>query len=576
MLSNPNLADTDGDGLTDDVEYIYGLNPRAVESKDVVDNALTFANMSVDENASPQLLLPFEEAAGPTFGDATGNGNSAACDPANCPTTDVAGRYGQALHFDGSQDLTVKQLTNSSFTIGGWLKRDQSGHVDMIMSGGNPGSYATFFIDDQNHARCDIVNTGSGLGLARSSQSFTSTDWHHWVCTFDDVANRIRIYRDGVRVANTVVSGPIQPSGLGSQPWTIGSYLSQPDVPYLQGSLDEVVVYDYEMSAEQVIALRDGAYNLNDLVVEPGAALTYQVSAQNNLLTRNAQGYFYARPETEPSALIVDQAYQPFSLGPQGSKTLSGAVDVASDAAVGEYPLDLASEGVITAPVESNLFLSQPIPDLGYYFEDNQFGADANSDIYPTLGFGVAANCPNTELFGNLEACPPLVDEGFFGRGLDFNGSDQSLLVSGFQSDNDLNLMSGDFTVGAWVYPTADPNTSGRQAILGYYEPDQLWFDFRSQGSGATSFSDQAGVYTATCSGSACPVSGGHTADFDGVDDILKIANNANINLGTRHTYSLMLDFNLQTKENSGKTMMLYEQGGASTGLNVYFDRICK
>jgi hypothetical protein len=574
VSSDPNLADTDGDGLSDDVEYIYGLNPHAIQSKDVVDNALTFANLRVDENASPQLLLHFEEAAGPTFGDATGNNQSATCDPANCPTTNPDGRYGSALYFNGSQDLNLKALTlPGSFTIGGWLKRDQVSHRDMIVSQGDSTGALFFSVDSDNYAKCGVVSAFFAAG-ATSSQQFTSTDWHHWICTMDGSTGTFTIYRDGVSVASTSVSALVGWNGLGSQPGYIGSFLSRSGY-YAKGSLDEIVAYDYAMTPAQIAALRDGRYNLDDLIVEPGADLTYQVTAQNNLLTRNALGYSYAKPETTPSPLVVDQAYQPFGLAPQNQLTITGTVDVAPDAAVGVYPLDLAAEGVITAPVESNLFLSQPKPDLGYYFENNQFGNDANSDIYPTLGYGVAAKCPNTERFGNVENCPALEDNGFFGRALNFNGSDQSLLVYGVQDTNDLNLMSGSFTIGAWVYPTSTLASATPQAILGYFEPDRLWFDFRAHPQGTTSFPDEAGVYSATCSGSACPdASNSHTANFDGVDDILKIANNPNINLGTRHTYSLMLDFNLHTTGNDGKTMMLYEQGGANTGLNVYIDQI--
>ena len=573
VTSDPYQADTDGDGLTDNVEYIYGLNPRVAEPKDVVDNALTFANLRVDENASPQMLLQFEEAAGPTFGDATGNSHSASCDPTNCPTA-AAGRYGQALYFNGSQDLKVKSVTNTSFTFGGWFKRDQPSRYDVIMSGGSLNSYASLYLSNKNQAECIVFYNSFSFGVARSSQTFTSTDWHHWVCTFDGNSKAINIYRDGVSVANGVLSGSISTSGLGDEPWYIGSFISQPS-NFVKGALDEMLVYDYAMSADQVAALRDGSYNLDDLVVQPGAALTYQMTAQNNLLARNAQGHFYVKPETEPSPLNVDKAYQSFTLAPQKQLTIKGAVDVAADAGIGVYPLDLATEGVIDAPDESNLFLSLPKPDLGYYFENNQFGADANSYISPTLGNGVAAKCPNTEPFGNQEACPSLVDSGFFGRALEFNGSDQSLLVHGTQTNNDLNLMDGSFSVGAWIYPDSTADTTTRQAILGYSEPDRLWFDFRGYPSSTTSFPDEAGVYSATCSGSACPdATSSHDVHFDGVDDILKIANNANINLGTRHTFSLMMDYNILGQDAANQTEVLYEQGGSNVGLNIYADNI--
>ena len=53
---------------------------------------------------------------------------------------------------------------------------------------------------------------------------------------------------------------------------------------------------------------------------------------------------------------------------------------------------------------------------------------------------------------------------------------------------------------------------------------------------------------------------------------MLTIANNDNINLGTLHRYSLMLDYNINNQETTNKTEVLYEQGGATTGLNIYAD----
>jgi hypothetical protein len=50
------------------------------------------------------LYLPFDDAAGPAFADASGNDFDGACSGDNCPTAGVSGKVDGALQFDGTDD----------------------------------------------------------------------------------------------------------------------------------------------------------------------------------------------------------------------------------------------------------------------------------------------------------------------------------------------------------------------------------------------------------------------------------------------------------------------------------------
>ncbi|MEM7344038.1 MAG: LamG domain-containing protein, partial [Chloroflexota bacterium] len=557
-------------GFNDLVEFTYGLNPNNPDQSDVVNNALLFEDLRVDEVGSPILQLPFEESAGPAFNDISGQENAALCEADQCPLAQVAGRYGPGLYFDGVSDvLTVDgvDLANQSFTIASWVKRDAEGRNDFIVSQGvdtvNQGLHFGFRANDK--FTCAFWDNGLNTTL-----TYTDSDWHHWACSYDAATNQRIIYRDGVQVAQDTASADYEGSGS----LYIGWRIPDNNGNYFAGSMDDVTVYNHALSIDEVADLRDGRYHLNNLVVVPGADLTYQVTAENNLLGRTASGHFYAAPESLPSPLNVDTGLQSFTLDPLEAITLSGDVDVNASAADGVYPLNLTAEGAINAD-ESELFITLPDPDMGIYFETNQFGATPNEDFIGTLGDNVFATCPLPLRYGNHDC--PAFDEGLNGRGLSFEGSDQSVLIEGI-GDNSLNLIDGDFTVSAWVYPNSELDNDTKHAILGYYDPDELWFDFRDNADNSA-FYDEAGSTRANCSGSECPSSTVHQTVFDGIDDRLVIPDSPHINLQTVENLSLLIDFNIARVVPSGipgtifKNMVLYEQGGTDAGINIFADR---
>ncbi|MCP5096129.1 MAG: hypothetical protein GY943_11290, partial [Chloroflexi bacterium] len=570
VWSDPSIADIDNDGFLDVVEFTYGLNPNSADDSDVVNNALIFDGLRVDEVGTPLLLLPFDETGGPAFNDESGNANVAICKSEDCPTAYVTGRYGPGIQFDGSSEfLTVDDidLANKSFTVSAWAKRDGNGRNEYIFSQGTTSTNRGLHIGFRGNDSFTCAFYSNDLN---TSSTYTDSDWHHWACTYDANDNLRTIYRDGVQVAQDNASANYQGSGL----FNIGRRGLNSNKMSFGGSVDEVVVYDRALAVDEVANLQYGRYHLNDLIVSPDTNLTYQVTAENSLLGRTASGHFYTEPESELSPLIVSDELQSFTLEALESVTLSGSVDVDGSASNGVYPLNLTAEGAVNA-TESALFLSLPDPEMGIYFETNQFGNTPNDDVPLSLGNVIEATCPPPTRYGS-QSCPTFVD-GLNGRGLEVNGTDEAVLIESTSNNSELDLIDGDFTMGAWVYPTHDETDTTNRAVLGYYDPDQLWFDFRDN-DGNTAFYDEAGVFSATCSGSACPTSDVHNNRFDGVDDRLSIANTSNLNLQTVEHMSLIMDFSIprQIPEGQGGSiidnMVLYEQGGGTAGLNIYAD----
>ncbi|MEE8392316.1 MAG: LamG-like jellyroll fold domain-containing protein, partial [Anaerolineae bacterium] len=336
------------------------------------------------------------------------------------------------------------------------------------------------------------------------------------------------------------------------------------------GYIDEVVVFDYALSTTQVGDLYNGRYNLDDRIVLPGADLIYQVTAQNNLISRGVRGYFFAEPEGDTSPLIVDTDFQAFHLDRLESGTLNGTVVVTSTASAGVYDLDLVAEGVITAEDESDFFLTLPDPDVGLYFENNHFPDDTSDSLAAAPASGVVAECPALDRLGDETGCPALLEDGgVFGRGLEFDGTDDTLLVRATSDNSGLNFEDAAFTIAAWISPTHDEAETAKRTVLGYYEPDRLWFDLDEE-TGATEFYDQAGEFKATCDGSECPTKVGASGQlFDGSNDELTIASNEYIDDADLDRYSILIDYAIDTG-NTNDIQVIYEQGSSDRGLSIF------
>jgi hypothetical protein len=90
--------------------------------------------------------------------------------------------------------------------------------------------------------------------------------------------------------------------------------------------------------------------------------------------------------------------------------------------------------------------------------------------------------------------------------------------------------------------------------------------------SGASSFADTRGALTATCS--SCPLSGqvgqfSNAVDFDGVDDVINIADSPLLNEGTYNNRTIMMWFRADA---TGGRQVIYEEGGSTRGFNVYLE----
>lgn len=304
VWSNPNSADADEDTLNDLEEFLFGFHPQVASDPSAISTLVQFNNLEVVEDNNLLLLAQFEESLGAeTFFDGSGSGNTAACDTAAgaCPTLEQTGRYGYAAAFSTNDYADtgngITDLATGDFSIGAWVKTSSATNQAIVVKSDSDTVWEqgekAFYLN--NLGRPAFV--GWGNAYIQSSQAVHDGEWHHVMVVWDysgsGTAGTGKLYVDGVDVtaSSSYAANRVDIEG---HTLKIGrpNFGEAPD--YFNGSLDEVVVLDKALTADEVLNMMYGRYNVNDLIVPPGTDLTYRTTVTNTSST-TAAGFLSAQ-----------------------------------------------------------------------------------------------------------------------------------------------------------------------------------------------------------------------------------------------------------------------------------------
>ena len=192
----------------------------------------------------------FDEGSLSVAGDSSGNGNNGTV---YGTATWVAGRYGQALSFDGSSNYvgiaSFSSLTGPSVSIGAWinLPSQTMQYPDVVEITENWGGTGGIKLQvwDFNQLWFRVFNAAGGVEANTPKWTIGTGAWHYVVGTYN--GSYANLYVDGALfgtgslVANAFnVGSPHLNIGVG-----FGSY-------FIKGAIDEVQVYNRELSAVEV------------------------------------------------------------------------------------------------------------------------------------------------------------------------------------------------------------------------------------------------------------------------------------------------------------------------------------
>jgi len=200
----------------------------------------------------------FDEGNGIAAGDSSGNNNSGILQ--NGPVWGD-GKYGKALSFDGIDDYVSVQdslsleVTNG-ITIAAWIYPVQTDGdrsiLGKIFDSDSLGTQA-YTLQLSLNGKLHLAwwdSTGNGHKLW-STSTVEMNKWSFVVGTYDGSYNRL--YINGQLVDLSATSGTIR-AATSTSPLRIGMWWSTfPN--YFNGTIDEVMVYNRALSAEEVMAL---------------------------------------------------------------------------------------------------------------------------------------------------------------------------------------------------------------------------------------------------------------------------------------------------------------------------------
>lgn len=189
--------------------------------------------------------------------DKSGNGNTGTL--TNMATSSrVAGALGQGLLFDGVDDRIAvsdnSTLDLTSVTLSAWVyktARAGCGGRDSIISKGDQGAglhnYELLIADDCSIESLSFRYYNGGWAGTGDSTSLSLNRWYHLVASYNDSADRIDFYIDGVLRSSATTTLSLLTN---NQSLSIGARDSINN--RFHGKIDDVRIYNRALSADEI------------------------------------------------------------------------------------------------------------------------------------------------------------------------------------------------------------------------------------------------------------------------------------------------------------------------------------
>jgi hypothetical protein len=210
----------------------------------------------------PRVAYDFDEDAGLTANDRSGNANTATLQNGVAWTAGIAGG---ALLFDGVNDVvdvpssSSLDITGTGLSILFWVKIDDTkvGADDVIvnkawtMNAMNAPyyQYGVEFTANSNKTLDLIFGVGTGTERGPFSMKPAVSVWTHAAFTYDGAT--VKGYLDGVEKLSTATTG-----SLVSRPTDLRLGVDGISAQAYKGALDDLRIYDRALSAAEIVALR--------------------------------------------------------------------------------------------------------------------------------------------------------------------------------------------------------------------------------------------------------------------------------------------------------------------------------
>ena len=308
-------------GLTPGTSYTY-----TVAATDAANNTSTdSAPVSVSTpSASTGLVAAyaFEAGIGTTAADTSGNGNHGTL--TNGPVWTTAGRYGNAVSFDGVNDHVLAPDSASldlgaTGTIEAWVKIASLNRWHGVIAKGSANAnqvhnYA-LEVNNANRFQCIWGNGGAQASLV-STLTLVANQFYHVACVWTGTS--FQLYVNGAVNTSTPQSFP---PAANTAPLSIGQFGGNTD--RLNGVVDEVRVYNRALSGTEIQA------DMNAPILTPANAAPTITAIANQATNEDtptgAIPFIVGDAETAAGSLTVTASSDNLTLVPSANITIGGA-----------------------------------------------------------------------------------------------------------------------------------------------------------------------------------------------------------------------------------------------------------
>lgn len=261
-----------------------------------VTNALGYFTAALDYVPRQGLLdglagyWKFDETAGLSFADASGNGNGGTLSGFSGSTSPwIPGVSGGAVRFRGGNVKTLAKVPDypkatRALTASAWVWADVRPAWASIAKnwGTNSGQFFLGLHDTAGDLEISIRTLG-GMVTVREGLPISTGSWHHVAFTAD--GSVLRLFHNGVLVGSQsynsdFVAGTLAPLGIGCRLKEDGSAADALQPGIWGGRIDDVAVWNRGLSSDEVLAIQDaGAGVVTTLKSDVGSLLLDKQSA---------------------------------------------------------------------------------------------------------------------------------------------------------------------------------------------------------------------------------------------------------------------------------------------------------
>ncbi|PUA80216.1 hypothetical protein C7S10_13740 [Nocardioides currus] len=227
-----------------------GAHTISAVARDAAGNTKTSSTVAVTvTNAAPTNGLigawSFNEGSGSTIGDGSGRGNGGSVVG---PTWTTAGKYGNALSFDGVDDYASVADSASldlgkSMTLEAWVRPTASSgwRTVLLKEASSSLAYSLYSASGTTNRPSVWIDGASSVGTT----AVPLNAWTHVAATYD--GTRLKIYTNGVLRTDKAVTSAVPVS---ADPLKIGGNAVWGE--FFGGQIDEVRIYSRVLSAAEI------------------------------------------------------------------------------------------------------------------------------------------------------------------------------------------------------------------------------------------------------------------------------------------------------------------------------------